>query len=111
MPLLFLPVLELIGLIVIPGEAAVYYVTPTEPAKYPAVCPQGQSCHTLDHYFTHKEYFNSSKVNVTLLLLGGEHILSPNHTKCDHMDCITFITVQCAHLIQDLEMFEMIGIK
>jgi hypothetical protein len=57
MPPLFLFVLELI----IPGEAAIYYVTPTEPPN-PAACPQGHLCHTLDYYFTHREeYFNSSE--------------------------------------------------
>ena len=50
-------------------------------------------------------------MNVTMLLLGGEHILSPDHTECDHRDCVTFIAVQCAHMVKDLEMFQMIGIK
>ena len=110
MPLLFLLVLELYGLIITPGEAAVYYVTPTESSN-PVACPQGQPCHTLDYYFTHREeYFNSSKRNVTMMLFGGEHILSPNNTECDHLYCGTFITI-CAHMIQDLEVFEMIGIK
>ena len=111
MPLLFLLVLELYGLIVTPGEAAVYYVTPTEPSN-PVACPRGQPCHSLDYYFSHKEeYFDSSEVNVTMLLYGGEHVLSPNHTECDHNDCTTLIPVRCAHIITDLEVFEMIGIK
>ena len=110
MPLLFLLVLELYGLIITPGEAAVYYVTPTEPSN-PEACPQGQLCHTLNYYFTHREeFFNSSKRNVTMLLLGGEHVI--NNTECGLLSlyCGTFITV-CAHVIQGLEVFEMIGIK
>ena len=40
-----------------------------------------------------------------MLLLGGEHILSSNHT--DTENCYTGY----AHLIKDLEMFEMIGLE
>ena len=71
-------------------------------------CP-GQPCQTLDYYFSHKEeYFNSKKINVTMLLLGGEHILSSNHTEyVDTENCYTGYT----HLIKDLEMFEMIGLE
>ena len=111
MPLLFLLVLELYGLIIIPGEAEVYYVTPTEPSN-PVACPQGQACHTLDYYFSHKEeYVDSNKVNVTMLLFGGKHALSPNHAECDQRDCGTLIAVRCAHMIQNLELFKMIGLK
>ena len=111
MSLLFLLVLELYGLIITPGEAAVYYVTPTEPFN-PVACPQGQPCHTLDYYFSHKEeYFDSSKVNVTMLLFGGKHILSPNYAECDWENCVIIITVRCAHVVQNLEIFEMIGLK
>ena len=89
-----------------------YYVTPTEPSN-PVACPQGQPCHTLDYYFTHREeYFNSSKRNVTVLLFGREQVLSPNNTECGLLYYGTFLNT-CAqwHVIQDLEVFEMIGIK
>ena len=54
--------------------------------------------------------FNSSKRNVTVLLFGGEHVLSINNTECGLLYYGTFIAV-CAHVIQDLEVFEMIGIN
>ena len=104
MPLSFLLILEVLSLILTctPGEAVVYYVTPTEPPN--PDCP-GQPCQTLDYYFSHKEeYFNSSKINVTMLLLGGEHILSWIDAEC--VDAIT-----CGHLIKDLEIFEMKGLE
>ena len=104
-------------LILMPGEAAVYYVTPTEPPN-PAACPQDQPCQTLDHYFSHKEeYFNSSKVNnVTMLLLDGEHVLSGNHAELVNLSwsisTIGNIDIEVYdHTIRDLETFEMIGLK
>ena len=103
MPLSIFLVLEVFSLILTPGEAVVYYVTPTEPPN--PDCP-GQPCQTLDYYFSHKEeYFNSSKMNVTMLVLGGRHILSLNHT--DKSYC----RKSYAHIIKDLEMFEMIGLE
>ena len=99
-------VLEVFSLILTPSEAVIYYVTPTEPPN--PDCP-GQPCQTLDYYFSHKEeYFNSSKINVTMLLLGGEHILSSNHTEWVKTDCYA---PKHAHLIKNLEMFEMIGLE
>ena len=109
MSLSFLLVLEVFGLILTPCETAVYYVTPTTVPPNPA-CPQGQPCHTLDHYFSRKEeYFNSSKVNVTMLLMGGEHVLSGNHT--EYMNMIGCLCTGYGHIIKDLEMFEMIGLE
>ena len=116
--LYLLLVLQVFGwqLILMPGEAAVYYVTPTEPPN-PAACPQDQPCQTLDHYFSHKEeYFNSSKVNnVTMLLLDGEHVLSGNNVELVDVSWIDLdgneeITVY-GYAIRDLETFEMIGLK
>ena len=104
-------------LILTPGEAVVYYVTPTEPPN--TACPQDQPCQTLDHYFSRKEeYFNSSKVNnTTMLLLGGEHVLSGNNAEFVNVSWPidlsghTEIELCYGHAIKDLETFEMIGLK
>ena len=107
MALFFLLVLKVFSLILTPSEAVVYYVTPTEPPN--PDCP-GQPCQTLNYYFSHKEeYFNSSKINVTMLVLNGQHILSRNHTECTDNDCLS--RTICGHLIKDLEIFEMIGLE
>ena len=112
MPSSFFLVLEVLSLILtcipVPGEAVAYYVTPTELPN--PDCP-GQPCQTLDYYFSRKEeYFNSSKVNITMLLLGGEHTLSLNHTEwVDKRNCLNYLW--CSHTIKDLEMFEMIGLE
>ena len=113
MPSSIFLVLEVFSLILTPGEAVVYYVTPTEPPN--PDCP-GQPCQTLEYYFSHKEeYFNISKINVTILLLGGEHILSSNHAECpdNHMNnCLSKIIItSCGNIIKELEMFEMIGLE
>ena len=57
--------------------------------------------------FLSQEYFNSS---TTVLLFGEEHVI--NNTECSLLSLYggTFITV-CALIIQELEVFEMIGIK
>ena len=72
----------------IPGETAVYYVTPTESptVSLQNECP-GEPCHTLDYYFcVHREvYFNSTQVNVTMMLLQGKH----NYTNCGNCDTCT----------------------
>ena len=110
MPLSFLLVLEVFSLILTPSETVVYYVTPTAPPNLD--CP-GQPCQTLDYYFSHnEEYFNSNKINITMLLMGGEHILSWNHSEwvqVDKENCEyrTYANI----IIQDLEMFEMIGLE
>ena len=109
-------VLQVFGLILTPSEAVVYYITPTEPPN-PAACPQGQQCQTLNHYFSRKEeYFNSSKVNnITMLLLGGEHVLSGNHAELVTVPWISSIGNSkddvYGYAIRDLETFEMIGLK
>ena len=108
MPLFFLLVLEVLSLILIPSETVIYYVTPTEPPN--PDCP-GQPCQTLDYYFSHKEeYFNSNKINVTMLLMGGKHILSWNHTKSVNIESCGY-TMEANIIIRDLEMFEMIGLE
>ena len=110
MPLSFLLVLEVFSLILTSSEedvTVVYYVTPTEPPN--PDCP-GQPCQTLEHYFSHKEeYFNSNKINVTMLLLGGEHVLS--HPSTEYVDTMECNYTGHAHLIKDLETFEMIGLE
>ena len=82
-----------------PGETAVYYVTPTESptVSLQNECP-GEPCHTLDYYFcVHRDvYFNSTQVNVTMILLQGKH----NYTNCGNCDKYT---------LKDMEVFEMIG--
>ena len=80
-------------LISVPGEAVIYYVTPTEPPN--SDCP-GEPCQTLDYYFSHGDrYLSSEKINVTMILLHGKHNLN-NHL-------IIYI--------QNLETFEMIGME
>lgn len=109
MPLSFF--LIFLSLILAHTETAVYYVKPIKPVSNPAVCP-GQPCQTLDYYFSHgEEYFNGSKVNITMLLLGGEHILSRNRDiECmDMSSCLGFTLY--GHVIKDLNMFEMIGMQ
>ena len=78
-------------LIPVPGEAVIYYVTPTEPPI--SDCP-GEPCQTLDYYFSHGDrYFSSDKINVTMILLHGKHTLNNGHK------------------VRDLETFEMIGVE
>ena len=101
-------------LIQTPGEAVVYYVTPTSAEPPSADCPQDgkHDCQTLDHYFSHKEeYFNSSKVNVTMLLLAGEHVLSEDHTECVSVSGSQYAQRICGLVISNLETFEMIGLE
>ena len=108
MPLTILLVFQVFSLIFTPSKAVVYYVTPTEPPNHD--CP-GQPCQTLDHYFSNKEeYFNRNKVNVTMHLLSGEHILSRNHSESKDTDNCLY-SGGPAQIIKDLEMFEMIGLE
>ena len=80
-------------LIPTPCEAVVYYVKPTEPPNSDCL---GQPCQTLDYYFHNKDkHLSSDKVNVTMLLLHGEHKLTDGE--------------ECS--IEDLETFEMTGIE
>ena len=84
----------------VPGEAFVYYATPTEPPN--SGCP-GEPCQTLDYYFSHGDrYFSSDKINVTMILLHGKHTLSNGHG-CESNDNYYFV--------QDLETFEVIGME
>ena len=95
MCLTFLKALLLGGLIInvvhiVPGDAIVYYVIPSEPPS--SDCP-GQPCQTMEFYFNHGDrYFSHDKVNVTLQFLRGNHILNDNQ-----------------YYVKDLDEIEMIG--
>ena len=85
MPLLFLMVLELHCLIFIPGEASCHLLCHTNWAIKPCGLSSGPTMpHTGLLFHPPREIFNSSKRNVTMLLFGGEHILSTkfNNTEC-----------------------------
>ena len=93
--LLFLLLLEELIVIPVSVEGAVYYVKPTDPLS--SNCPN-ETCHTLDYYFSNADkYFNSSEVNVTLILLNGSHLLKTNNNG----------NVS----IHDLEVFKMTGME
>ena len=70
-------------LITFPGtsQAVNYYVRPTEPTN--SSCPTDLPYKTLEHYLCNGDrYLSSDKINVTMILLHGQHVLSDNYTKC-----------------------------
>ena len=101
-------VARVFSLILTASETVIYYVTSAEPPN-PACSQDGQPCQTLNHYFTYnEEYFNSSTVNITMKLLGGIHFLYHDN---DEFDCGYCAGVLGCNKIEDLEMFEMVGLE
>ena len=96
-----------------PGEAVVYYVSPTEPPN--SNCP-GQPCHTLENYSCQGEsYFSSEKVNVTLILMQGNHTLKNCGIDIKHLETCKIMGVGSAcevivHTFQDIWFFGTINI-
>ena len=53
-------------------------------------------------------------MNVTMLLLAGEHVLSENHTECVAVSMFGSFgdyRYYYGHVISNLQTFEMIGLK
>ena len=88
------------------GEAVVYYVTPTEPPN-PDCTPQEEPCQTLDYYFTHQQSYFCNQFNVTMKLMKGEHTLKNR----PYMDCRRAFYDLPGLFIEDLETFEMVGLR
>ena len=94
-------------LMTFPGvsQAVIYYVRPTEP--FNSSCPAGFPCQTLEYYLCNGDrYLSSDKVNVTMILLHGKHVLSDNYTNCKRG-----LVPDDGYFIYDLEVFEMIGME
>ena len=70
-----------------PGEAVVYYVSPTKPPN--PDCP-GQPCHTLEYYSCNgMSYFSSKNINITIILMQGNHTLINCGIDIEHLEtCI-----------------------
>ena len=82
-----------------------YYVKPTEPSN--SSCPADILCQTLEHYLCNGErYLSSDKINVTMILLHGKHVLSTRYTNCKGE-----LFPDNGYFVHDLETFEMIGIE
>lgn len=90
-------VLLLKGLVLIsvPGEATVYYVTPTDPPTSNCPVNDSVSCHTLNYYFTNGFSGSHDDGNVTMILLPGSHV----YTGSD------------GDFLGNLEIFKMIGLE
>ena len=86
--------LTLGGFLLTLGEAVVYYVSPTEPPN--SDCPS-QPCHTLDYYSCNGEnYFSSEKVNVTIVLMQGNHTLQYCEIAIEHLETCKIIGIGSA---------------
>lgn len=86
------------------SQAVIYYVRPTEPSN--SSCPLDFPCQTLEHYLCNGDrYLSSDKVNVTMMLLHGKHILCDKYTNCKG------VRPDDGYFIYNLEVFEMIGIE
>ena len=96
-------------LVSLPGssEAVVYYVIPSEPPNPDLDCSSRQPCQTLDYYFTHQQNYFCNQLNVTMKLMKGEHTLQ----KRQYMDCRRENYGVSGLFIEDLEMFEMVGLE
>ena len=73
--------------LLIPGEAVVYYISPTESPN--PDCP-GQPCHTLENHSCNGTMnFSSENINITIMLMQGNHTLKNCGIDIEHLEtCI-----------------------
>ena len=90
------------------GAGVVYYV---RPAEFPSSDCPGEPCKTLQYYVKHSNrYFNSDKINITMIFLHGDHIITDqNYFKLTNFTTFRMIGLELAsdvvvHVDLELQM-------